>query len=212
MEWGKYPEIESDPENHGGAWVFTGTRVPVSALFGNLAAGATIEEFLNWFHGVEKRQVNAVLEHVAEDLDAKTDKLTEALRELQEAKANAEEYDLETPSDTTVNAADRLLKAMYDISPRKYTVYPDYDACLCIESRGPASNMVLMICYADGTAICLASIENKPRRDDIPHDPQSTRRLHPPSPARSWRRTSTMTEPSRGATAMLWRALSAFLA
>ena len=43
---------------------------PVSALFGNLAAGATIEEFLDWFQGVEKWQANAVLEHVVADLDA----------------------------------------------------------------------------------------------------------------------------------------------
>ena len=71
MDWEKCTAVESVPGRLSGAWVFTNTRVPVSALFGNLVAGATIEEFLDWFEGVAKWQVNAVLEHVAENLDAK---------------------------------------------------------------------------------------------------------------------------------------------
>ena len=71
INWEKCPAVESVPDRLSGAWVFTDTRVPVSALFGNLAAGATIEEFLDWFAGVEEWQVKAVLEHVAENLDAK---------------------------------------------------------------------------------------------------------------------------------------------
>ncbi len=71
IDWEKCPAVESVPGRLSGAWVFTRTRVPVSALFGNLAAGATTEEFLDWFEGVEKWQVNAVLERVVEGLDAK---------------------------------------------------------------------------------------------------------------------------------------------
>ena len=54
-----------------GAWGFVGTRVPVSSLFGNLAEGATVEDFLDWFPGVEAWQVKAVLEHEVEHLDSK---------------------------------------------------------------------------------------------------------------------------------------------
>ena len=63
--------MESVPDRLSGARVFTNTRVPVSALFGNLASGATIEEFLDWFEGVAKWQVDAVLEHIAENLDVR---------------------------------------------------------------------------------------------------------------------------------------------
>ena len=70
-DWGTCQAVESIQGKHGGEWLFTKTRVPVSALFGNLAAGATIEEFLDWFHGVEEWQVKAVLEHVVKNLDAK---------------------------------------------------------------------------------------------------------------------------------------------
>lgn len=71
MDWEKCPAVESVPGKHVGEWLFTKTRVPVSALFGNLASGATIPGFLDWFEGVEEWQVNAVLEYVVENLDAK---------------------------------------------------------------------------------------------------------------------------------------------
>jgi uncharacterized protein (DUF433 family) len=40
----------------------------VSALFANLEGGATIDEFLDWFPGVSREQVNAVLEHALRSL------------------------------------------------------------------------------------------------------------------------------------------------
>ncbi len=46
----------------GGAWVFRSTRVPAKTLFENLEGGATIDEFLEWFPGVGREQVLAVLE------------------------------------------------------------------------------------------------------------------------------------------------------
>ena len=40
----------------------------MSHLFANLEAGATIEEFLDWFEGVEDWQVRAVLTHLESNL------------------------------------------------------------------------------------------------------------------------------------------------
>jgi uncharacterized protein (DUF433 family) len=40
----------------------------VSALFANLEGGATVEEFIEWFPGVSREQVNCVLEHAAKSL------------------------------------------------------------------------------------------------------------------------------------------------
>jgi uncharacterized protein (DUF433 family) len=45
--------------------MFRGTRVPLAALFENLRDGASVEEFLAWFPGVQRAQVAAVLEHAA---------------------------------------------------------------------------------------------------------------------------------------------------
>jgi uncharacterized protein (DUF433 family) len=54
--------VERSPERVSGAWVFRGTRVPVKALFENLEGGATVDQFLEWFQGVRREQVLAVLE------------------------------------------------------------------------------------------------------------------------------------------------------
>ena len=61
--WDQCPAVERHPDTLSGAWVFTGTRVPVSALFENLKDGATVEQFLQWFPGVGRSKVEAVLAH-----------------------------------------------------------------------------------------------------------------------------------------------------
>lgn len=43
--------------------MFAGTRVPVRALFKNLEAGASANDFLEWFSSVDREQVVAVLAH-----------------------------------------------------------------------------------------------------------------------------------------------------
>ena len=45
--------------------MFTGTRIPLHALYENLACGATVSDFVEWFPGVDEQQVRAVLEHQA---------------------------------------------------------------------------------------------------------------------------------------------------
>ena len=60
--WNTCPAIEQDPDKVSGAWVFRGTRVPVAALFENLKDGATLEQFLDWFPGVERWQAESVLD------------------------------------------------------------------------------------------------------------------------------------------------------
>jgi uncharacterized protein (DUF433 family) len=54
--------ITSDPEILSGATVFRGTRVPVAALLDNLAAGLTLDEFLDNFPTVRREQALQVLE------------------------------------------------------------------------------------------------------------------------------------------------------
>jgi len=51
-----------------GAWLFRGTRVPIKALFDNLEDGARVDEFLEWFPGVSRHQVEAVLEFAGRSL------------------------------------------------------------------------------------------------------------------------------------------------
>ncbi|HUB27380.1 MAG TPA: DUF433 domain-containing protein [Tepidisphaeraceae bacterium] len=51
-----------NPARVSGAPCFYGTRVPLKNLFDSLAAGETLEEFLDGFEGVKREQAEAVLE------------------------------------------------------------------------------------------------------------------------------------------------------
>jgi uncharacterized protein (DUF433 family) len=61
LNWADCSAVERVEGKVSGAWLFKGTRVPVKALFENLEGGATVEEFLEWFQGVTRDQVEKVL-------------------------------------------------------------------------------------------------------------------------------------------------------
>lgn len=61
MDWSQCPAVERVPGKVSGAWLFAGTRVPVKALFENIEGGATIDEFLKWFPGVQRASVEGAL-------------------------------------------------------------------------------------------------------------------------------------------------------
>ena len=56
------PLVTRSDDRAWGAPVFAGTRVPVDTLFEYLEAGETLEEFLQQFPMVTRKQVLAVLE------------------------------------------------------------------------------------------------------------------------------------------------------
>ncbi len=57
-----------NPRRVSGAPCFYGTRVPLKNLFDSLAAGETLEEFLDGFEGVTREQASAVLDLAGADL------------------------------------------------------------------------------------------------------------------------------------------------
>ena len=71
-DWSGCPAVEREAGKLSGAWVFRETRVPVCVLFQNLEDGATVDDFLEWFPGVARQQVEDVLEHVSADLLTKS--------------------------------------------------------------------------------------------------------------------------------------------
>jgi uncharacterized protein (DUF433 family) len=68
LNWVDCSVLERSKEKVSGAWLFRGTRVPVKALFENLEGGSTVEEFLEWFPGVTRDQVDKVLEYTQKSL------------------------------------------------------------------------------------------------------------------------------------------------
>ncbi len=69
LDWSKCPAVERVPGKVSGVWLFKATRVPVKALFENLEDGASVNDFLEWFPGVSREQVEAVLAHVERSVD-----------------------------------------------------------------------------------------------------------------------------------------------
>jgi len=69
IDWSQCPAVENVPGKLSGAWVLKGTRMPVSAIFENLEAGASIDDIMEWCDGLNREQVKAVIEFAARSLD-----------------------------------------------------------------------------------------------------------------------------------------------
>ena len=69
LDWSHCPAVERVPGKVSGAWVLRGTRMPVSAIFENIEAGANIDDIMEWFDGLNREQVESVIEFAARSLD-----------------------------------------------------------------------------------------------------------------------------------------------
>jgi len=69
LDWSQCPAVESVPGKVSGAWVLKGTRMPVSVIFENIEAGASIDDIMEWFEGLDREHVRAVVEFAARSLD-----------------------------------------------------------------------------------------------------------------------------------------------
>ena len=60
MSWQTCTAVSRDTQVVSGDYVFKGTRVPVRALFENIEDGGAVDDFLDWFPGVSRSQVETV--------------------------------------------------------------------------------------------------------------------------------------------------------
>jgi uncharacterized protein (DUF433 family) len=68
LDWSYCSAVERFADKVSGTWVFRGTRVPLKSLFENIEDGATVADFLEWFPGVRREHVVAVLEFTEQSL------------------------------------------------------------------------------------------------------------------------------------------------
>jgi len=64
MDWRKF--INVDPNVHHGKACFKGTRIPVSVVLDNLAAGLGTEEILTSYPSLEPDAIRAAIAYAAE--------------------------------------------------------------------------------------------------------------------------------------------------
>ena len=69
LDWSQCPAVERVADKVSGAWVLRDTRMPVATVFENLEAGASIDDVLAWYDGLDRKQLQAVIEFAARSLD-----------------------------------------------------------------------------------------------------------------------------------------------
>ena len=90
--------------------------------------------------------------------------LYDALRDLDETRDDAHEEGFPAPSNATLENAKRILQAMYELSPKRYEVYPTPDGEVAIDAPGGFGRSVLLLCDSDGGALCLVNMNGSHRR------------------------------------------------
>jgi uncharacterized protein (DUF433 family) len=68
IDWSQCPAVESIPGKVSGAWVFKGTRTPVSIVFENLQDGLSISELMEQYP-LTREQIADALEFAAHSLE-----------------------------------------------------------------------------------------------------------------------------------------------
>ena len=108
--------------------------------------------------------VPAIFPDLLQSTPTVTADLAEAIAEIDEVAAYAEEIEVEMPSAVAFGNAQRLLKAMYRVAPRRYSVYPMPDGYIAIDARGRKGRIAVVMCGSDGGVLCLISDDGEHRR------------------------------------------------
>ena len=84
--------------------------------------------------------------------------LEELLDELGEVAEDALEQDFPQPTELARSNAERLLKEMFEILPRRYEIYPTQDGEIVIDVPNRKGSSVVLLCDSEGGALCLVGV------------------------------------------------------
>lgn len=90
--------------------------------------------------------------------------LRDALHDLHEAKDEAREEGIPPPSELALANADRLIREMYDILPRRYLVELLPEGVIAVSVPDGFRRSVMLLCESDGGALCSVNINGEHRR------------------------------------------------
>ena len=96
--------------------------------------------------------------------EVKSPALEAALKDLQDARLEAEEEGFPCPSDEALNNAERVLWRLHDTWACRYEVYPMPDGEIAIHVRGGPRKSVALLFEPEGQVLCLVSLETSWRR------------------------------------------------
>ncbi len=90
--------------------------------------------------------------------------LEAALKDLQDARLEAEEEGFLRPSDEALRNAEQVLRSLYDTWACRYEVYPMPDGEIAIHVRGGPRKSVALLFEPEGQVLCLVSLGANWRR------------------------------------------------
>ena len=104
------------------------------------------------------KKMNTALDEV------KPPALEAALKDLQDARLEAEEEGFPCPSDEALNNAERVLLRLHDTWACRYEVYPMPDGEIAIHVRSGPRKSVALLFEPEGQVLCLVSLGTSWRR------------------------------------------------
>ena len=86
--------------------------------------------------------------------------LSDALTDLNEVREEADEKEFTPPSDLAIENAECLLRALYDILPWRYEVYPMSYGMVAIDAANGQGASVIALCESDGGAMWVSNLKS----------------------------------------------------
>lgn len=161
MEWPDEASVSTSPAKRCACPGGSVNTIHIAArLISRLPVPTNVEESTKW----QDKTISSVTNVIRQTVHpTKPTNLAEAVEDLEDLAAHAEEIEVETPSQTTIETARRLLEAMCHTSSRRFSVYPMDDGKVAIDARGRNQSIVMVICRADGSVLCLVNTDGNGR-------------------------------------------------
>ena len=96
--------------------------------------------------------------------------LLEALTDLWESTDEAKDEGFPIPSAAALSNAERLLKAMFEVQPQRFEVYPTQDGEIAIDAPSGRGSSVILLCASDGGALWFGQHERDSSTQALLHD------------------------------------------
>ena len=109
--------------------------------------------------GEGKLNVAIAIQSTPSVAEPSTRHLAVALRHLAAVARVARDEDYPEPSALARDHAERLLRAMYQILPCRYEIYPTMDGEIALDAFSRNGRSVIVLCESDGGASCLVNMK-----------------------------------------------------
>ena len=140
--------------------------VPKVHFGGSYRASTTIESPVDSVDALLVHLRDSGHDSLADDIlrfltdDPISSDLSDALRDLYDVQEAAQEEGNVAPDDDTVKRAEDILRALYRVSPRPFSIYAMPEGDVAIDADSPEGTKLVVMCDPDGTARCLVYIND----------------------------------------------------